>query len=173
MARRPGSAARSNTKVSDGSSLMVRGNFSISASSEFWATRLRIVPTCPGKRIYQRRPVRRSAAGRRTDQEVAVAVDAAPLTRLTLGKPFQIVARDGLKTALLPAVERGHEMAGETFDDGVGVDHLETFAQQRNTRSGLHLLDMGHVGGAQDDAEHQPRRVLVLGAAGRPAQPCA
>src|SRR5712672_1079645 len=172
-AHSPGSAARSNTKVSEGSSLMVRGNFSISASSELRATRLRIIPARLGKRIHKRHPVGRSAAGRRADQEVAVDIDAAPLARLVFGKPLQIVARDCLETALLPAVERGHEMTGETLDDGVGIDHLETFAQQRNAWSGLHLLDMGHIGRAQDSAKPQPRRYLVLGAIGRPAEPCA
>ena len=55
-------------------------------------------------------------------------------------------------------------MAGETFDDRVGVDHLKTFAQQRNAGCRLHLLDMRHVGGAQDHAEHQPGRHFGLGA---------
>ena len=92
---------------------------------------------------------------------------------LRCGKPLQIVARDRLKTALVPAVERGHEMAGKAFDDRVGIDHLKTFAQQRNAGCGLHLLDMRHVGGAQDDAEYQPGRHLVFGAILGPAEPRA
>ena len=43
----------------------------------------------------------------------------------------------------------------------------------RNAGCGLHLLDMGHVGGAQHDAEHQPRRNFILGAIAGPAEPGA
>ena len=64
-AHSPGSAARSNTKVSDGSSLMVRGNFSMSASSEFRTARLRIIPGRPRQRIHKAGPLRRPAAGGR------------------------------------------------------------------------------------------------------------
>src|SRR4030081_3323464 len=126
-AHSPGSAARSNTNVSDGSSLMVRGNFNMSASSEFRTARLRIIPSRLGKRIHQAAPLGRPAAGRLDRQPIAMGVDGAPLAGLADRKPFQIIPRDRLETALVPAVERGHQMTGEAFDDGVGVDHLKAF----------------------------------------------
>src|SRR3984893_6413655 len=129
-AHSPGSAARSNTKVSERSSRMVRGNFSMSASSEFRSARLWIIPSRPGKRIHQAGPLGRPTAGRQGRQQIAVAVDGAALACLALGKPLQVIPADRLETALVPAVERSHEMTGEAFDDGVGVDHLKAFAQQ-------------------------------------------
>ena len=62
-AHSPGSAARSNTNVSDGSSLMVRGSFSMSASSEFRTARLRIIPGRPRQRIHKTAALRRRVAG--------------------------------------------------------------------------------------------------------------
>src|SRR5713226_6061523 len=172
-AHSPGSAARSKTSVSDGSSLMVRGNLNMSASSEFRTARLRIIPSRLGERIHKTGPLGRSAAGWRGDQEVAAEVDPSALAGLSAGKPCQIIPRARLKPALVPQVEGGHEMAGEAADDRVGVDHLKTFAQQGNAGGGLHLLDMGHIRGAQHEAEHQPCRNLVLGAIRRPAEPRA
>src|SRR6478736_7373125 len=121
-AHSPGSAARSKANVSDGSSLMVRGNFNMSASSEFRTARLRIIPSGASKRIHKTIPRRRPAAGRQADQKIAVDVDAAPLAGLALGKPLQIVPRDRLEAALFPAVERGHQVAGKTLDDRIGLD---------------------------------------------------
>ena len=90
------------------------------------------------------------------------------------GKPRQIIPCDRLEPAFpFHRSNAGHQMTRKTFDDRVGVDHLETFAQHRNARCGLHLFDMGHVGGAQDDAEYQPRRHLILGAIRGPAEPGA
>src|SRR6266436_3545331 len=172
-AHSPGSAARSKTNVSDGSSLMVRGNLNISASSEFRTARLRIIPGRLDERIHKRGPLGWPAAGWRGDQKVAAKVDPSALAGLSAGKPRQIIACDRLKAALVPQVEGGHQMAGEAADACVGVDHLKTFAQQRNPSGGLHLLDMGHIRGAQHDAEHQPRRNLILGAIRRPAEPRA
>src|SRR6185503_6487594 len=87
-AHSPGSAARSKTNVSDGSSLMVRGNFNMSASSELRTARLRIIPSSAPKRIHKTAPRRRTAAGGPADQKIAVDVDAADLAGLVLGKPF-------------------------------------------------------------------------------------
>ena len=84
-AHSPGSAARSNTNVSDGSSLMVRGNFNMSASSEFRTARLRIIPSHLGQRIHKTGPLGRPAAGGRADQEVAVEVDGSALACLAPG----------------------------------------------------------------------------------------
>src|SRR6185295_15955916 len=81
-AHSPGSAARSNTKVSDGSSLMVRGSFSMSASSEFWTARLRIVPVCLRQRIHKTDPLRRPASGGQLDQQIAVGVDRSDFAGL-------------------------------------------------------------------------------------------
>src|SRR6266404_2704883 len=168
-AHSPGSAARSKTNVSDGSSLMVRGNFSMSASSEFRTARLRIIPSRAPKRILKTAPLRRSAAREHADQKIAVDVDAAALAGLTCGKPFQIVPRDRLEAALFPAVEGGHQVAGEALDNRIGIDHLETFAQQGHARGRLHLRNMRHGGGAQDHAENEPFGYVVFGAFGRPA----
>src|SRR5260370_14748029 len=170
-AHSPGSAARSKTNVSDGSSLMVRGNFNMSASSEFRTARFRIIPSRLGERIHKTGPLGRPAAGWWAHQQIAVEVDTSVLARLPAGKPLQIIPCDRLEPALVPSVERGHEMTGEAADDRVGVDHLEAFAQQCNVGSVLHLLDISHIRGAQDDGEHQPRRHLALGAARRPAEP--
>ena len=152
---------------------MVRGSFSISltrASDRAPADRTRrLVPAL-------RRDSVRSGGALPTaapHQEIAIAVDAPAFAGLARGKPIQIVARDRLKPLLLPAVERGHEMAGKAFDDRVGIDHLKTFAEQRHAGCSLHLLDMRHVGGAQDDAEHQPVRNLVFRAIPGPAEPRA
>src|SRR3954468_16177373 len=126
-AHSPGFAADSNTNVSEGSSLMVRGNFNISASSEFRTTRLRIIPSPLGERIHQTGPLGRPAAGR-PDQEVGVGVDSAPFAGIAFGEALQIIPRDHLKPMLVPAVKRCHKMTGEAADDRIGVDHLETFA---------------------------------------------
>src|SRR5437879_3199553 len=170
-AHSPGSAARSKTNVSEGSSLMVRGNFIMSASSEFRTAGLRIIPSRLGERIHKTGAVGWRATAWRTHQEIAVEVDASALVRRPPGKPLQIIPCDRLEPVLVPSVERGHEMTGEAADDRVGVDHLEAFAQQRNAGSGLYLFDMGHIRGAQDDAQHQPRRNLTLGAIRWPAEP--
>src|SRR5439155_5393461 len=138
-AHSPGSAARSKTKVSDGSSLMVRGNFSMSASSEFRTTRLWIIPSGASQRIHETAPLRRSTASRQANQKIAVDIDAPSLAGLAFGQPLQIVPRDRLEATLLPAIERGHEVAGEAFDDRVGIDQFETFAQQGHARGRLHL----------------------------------
>src|SRR3954471_2352358 len=172
-AHSPGSAARSKTKVSDGSSLMVRGNLDMSASSEFRAARLRIIPSRTPKRIHKTAPDSRSAAGRLADQKIAVDVDAADLAGLAPGKPLQIVPRDRLEAALFPAVEGGHQVAAEAFDDRIGINHLETFAQQGYARGRLHLRHMRHGGRAQDHAENEPFGYVIFGAFGRPAQPSA
>src|SRR5439155_4265001 len=131
-AHSPGSAARSKTNVSDGSSLMVRGNFNMSASSEFRTACLRIIPSSPSERIHKTGPLRRSLARRQADQKIAVDVDAPAFTGLALRKPLQIVPRDRLEAARFPAVERGHQMAAEAFDDRIRVDHLKTFAEERH-----------------------------------------
>src|SRR4051812_8928948 len=172
-AHSPGSAARSNTKVSDGSSLMVRGNFNICASSEFRTALARIVPGNLRERIHKAAPVGWPTAGRRLDQKIAIEVDAAALAFRAPGKPREIIHSDRIKTPLVPAVEGGHQMARETADDRFDIDHLKTFAQQRNAGGGLHFFNMSHVGRAQDDAEHQPRRYLILGTPLRPAEPRA
>src|SRR6185369_6024142 len=161
-AHSPGSAARSKTNVSDGSSLMVRGNLNMSASSEFRTARLRIIPSRLVERIHKTGPLGRPGAGWLCDQEVAAKVDSSTLAGLAALKPRKIIACDRLKPALAPQVEGGHEMAGEAADDRVGVEHPKTFVQQRNAGGGLHHFDMGHVRSAQHDAEHQPRRNLVL-----------
>src|SRR6478736_6580807 len=93
-AHSPGSAARSKTNVSDGSSLMVRGNFNMSASSEFRTARLRIIPSSASKRIHQTAPHRRFAAGRHGDQKITVDVDAPAFAGFVFRKPLQIVPRD-------------------------------------------------------------------------------
>src|SRR4051794_40078368 len=116
-AHSPGSAARSKTKVSEGSSLMVRGSFNMSASSEFRTARFWIIPSHLAKRIHETRPIRRPAPGGRPDQQVAVDVDSASLASLAAGKALQIVPRDRFEPALVPSVERGHEMTGEAGDD--------------------------------------------------------
>jgi len=72
-AHSPGTAARSNTNVSDGSSLIVRGNFSMPASFRF-SDRARADhtklpwPAHPQDAMRSGRP----AAGWRADQEVAI-----------------------------------------------------------------------------------------------------
>src|SRR6266436_1892242 len=124
-AHSPGSAARSKTNVSDGSSRIVRGNFNISASSEFRTALARIIPSRLGERIHQTAPVGWRAAGSRPDQEIAVAIEPSALAWRALGQAFQIIPRDCIKTPLVPAIERGHEMAGEALDDRIGVDHLK------------------------------------------------
>src|SRR5258705_5483808 len=111
-AHSPGSAARSKTNVSDGSSLMVRGNLNMSASSEFRTARLRIIPSRLDERIHQTSPLRRPAACWRGDHEVAAEVDPSALAGLSAGKPCQIIPRDRLKPVLVPQVEGGPEMAG-------------------------------------------------------------
>src|SRR5712692_4568678 len=158
IAHSPGSAARSNTNVSDGSSLIVRGNLNMSASFEFRTARLRIIPSRLGERIHKIGPVGRPAAGGRAHQKVAVGADRPALACLALGKPLQIIPCDHLEPALVPSVERGHEMTGEAADDRVGVDHLKTLAQQGNAGGGLYFLDMGHVRRAQNEDQHQPFR---------------
>src|SRR4051794_37982166 len=99
-AHSPGSAARSNTKVSDGSSLMVRGSFSISVSSEFRTARLRIIPFRFRQRIDEAGSIGRPAAGGQLDQEVAVGVDGPDLAGFAPRKPFQVIPGDGVKTTL-------------------------------------------------------------------------
>src|SRR4051794_25358965 len=126
-AHSPGSAARSKTNVSDRSSRMVRGSFNMAWSSEFRAALGRIVPAGRGERIDEAAP-RGQPAPSRANQQVAVHIDAAPHAGGTPRQPLQIIARDRLETALVPAVERGHQLARKPFDDGVGVDQLETFA---------------------------------------------
>src|SRR5690242_15248196 len=102
-AHSPGSAARANTKVSDGSRRMVRGSFNMPASSKLRAARLRIVPGHPRERFDRAGPVRRTFARRRSHQEIAVAVDAAAFARLTCGQPVQIIASNRLKSRFVPA----------------------------------------------------------------------
>src|SRR5438552_11214120 len=126
-AHSPGSAARSKTSVSDGSSLMVRGNLNMSASSEFRTARLRIIPSRLGERIHKTSSLGRPAAGWRGGQEVAAEIDPSALAGLLAGKPRQIIPCDRLKAALVPQVEGSHEMAGETADDRGGVDRPKTF----------------------------------------------
>src|SRR5712671_309570 len=131
-AHSPGSAARSKTNVSDGSSLMVRGNLNMSASSEFRTARLRIIPSRLGERIHQTRPLGRPAPRWQGEQEVAAEVDPSTLVGLAANKPRQIIPCDRLKPALAPQVEGGHQMTGEAADDRVSVEHPKTFVQQRD-----------------------------------------
>ena len=78
-------------------------------------------------------PAARCRRAARTSRSPLTSM-ARRLAGLADGKPRQIIPGDRLETALVPSVERGHQMAGKTFDDRVGVDHLETFAQQRQRR---------------------------------------
>src|SRR5258707_359143 len=103
----PACAARSRGNVSDGSSVMVRGNLNMSASSEFRTARLRIIPSRLDERIHQTSPLRRPAAGWRGDHEVAAQVDPSALAGLSAGKPGQRIPRDPLKTVLSPQAEGG------------------------------------------------------------------
>ena len=145
----------------------------MSASSEFRTARFWIIPSHLAKRIHEIRPIRRPAPGGRPDQQVAVDVDSAALASLAAGKAIQIIPRDRFEPALVPSVEHGHEMTGEAGDDRIGIDHLETFAQQRHTGGGLHLVHMRHIRGAQYDAEHQPRGHLGLRTILGPTEPSA
>src|SRR3954470_17088476 len=144
-AHSPGSAARSNTNVSDGSSRMVRGNFNMIGSSEFRPALDRIIPACRRQRIDKAVPLQRPGGGRRPDQEIAIAVDAAALLRRAPGKPLEVIPRNRLEAAFFPAVERAHEMTGETLDDRVVLDRRKTLTQQGHAGGGLHFVDMGHV----------------------------
>jgi len=58
------------------------------------------------QRIHQAATLGRPAGGGQPDQEIAVEVDGPALAGLVFGKPLQIVPGDGVKTALVPAVER-------------------------------------------------------------------
>ena len=84
-ARSPGSAARSNTNASDGSSLMVRGSFSIFASSNLGAAKAGIIPCRARETLEKAGPVRRAHIERCVNEKVAVAIDAAPLAGFVLG----------------------------------------------------------------------------------------
>ena len=64
------------------------------------------------------------------DQQIAVVVDVA--AHALLGRqPLQIAARHRAEAALLPGIERDHEMARKTFHDVIGHGVGEAFLLQR------------------------------------------
>ena len=113
-AHSPGSAARSNTNVSDGSSRMVRRSFTARASG------CRIEP--------RRRPRARGSKARRSTSALPMRrTSRSPLSSMSRRTPCsarqarQIVLRDLREALLLPGVDRDHQVAREALDQPAGA----------------------------------------------------
>ena len=154
-AHSPGSAAFSNTKVSDGSSRMVRNSFTCAAPSppdrtrRAWpgaaATSCRSTSALPMRRI-SRSPF--SSMSRRTP--------------FSARQPLQIAARHRAEAVLLPGIDRDHEMAREALHHLIGHGVGEAFLLQRGDQRVQARLVAAHRHGADHGAEHQPGRRFVL-----------
>src|SRR5215831_19995593 len=82
------------------------------AASPPWPSGLRIEPGWRAERRHERAALDFGAA-HAAHQQIAVLVEVAP--HALLGRePRQIISRDLAESTLVPAVEVGHEMPGET-----------------------------------------------------------
>ena len=123
-AHSPGSAARSNTNVSDGSSRMVRSSFMCAVRRVFGSSHdgaasagmscLRSASTLPTRRT-SRSPF--SSMSRRTP--------------LLARQALQILLRDRAEAVFLPGVDVHHQVAREAFDQLGRRDVGEAFLLQR------------------------------------------
>ena len=158
----------SKTNVSEGSSLMVRSSF------------MRAGLCCAGSyqdglaEARQQRLALDVAArpcGAAADRRCRRCRGAGPFSR---GKYVEIALGHRAEAALLPGVERDHEIAREAFH------HVARTASSAKPSSSSAVIcglapgsAAGHRGGADHGAEHQPGRHLVLAHALRPGQPSA
>ena len=165
-AHSPGSAARSNTKVSDGSSRMVRSSFTCRG------------PRLPDRATTARRARRQARAGRprpaghAPHQQIAVVVDRAACTLLGR-QALQIVLVTVAKPLLVPGVDGDHQVAREALDQPAGPEIVEAFLVERGDQRAQAGLLLAHRDGADHGAEHQPvgRLVLVARLAGQASRP--
>ena len=154
-AHSPGSAARSNTNVSDGSSRMVRNSFMTLSGP----ARLGIEPARLGQRRDQRAPldigpcsIRRTSRSPLSSMSRRAAFSGASRARYVLAI--------SLEAALLPGVDLHHEMAREASDQFRGASFVEAFVLDRRRQRPQPGLAFGHRHGADHAAEHQPVRRL-------------
>ena len=156
-AHSPGSAARSNTNVSDGSSRMVRSSFIVSAT---WAPASRDRATT-ARRARQQRPPLDVGLAHAPHQQVAVVVDVAAHALLRR-EPREIVLRDRAEAVLLPGVDRTMRWRAKlstSRPEPTSSKPSSSSAADSGRRPGSpSAIDDG----ADHGAEHQPLRRLVL-----------
>ena len=158
-AHSPGSAARSNTNVSDGSSRMVRKSFTTAAGPPVAGS------SHDGAASARQAASRRSAVEpvpmRRTSRSPFSSMSRRTPT-LRAAKPREIVLRDLAKALLLPSIDRDHQMARKALDQAAGAEIVEALLFERRRQRPQPRLVLAHRDGADHGAEHQPCRRLVL-----------
>ena len=166
-AHSPGSAARSKTKVSDGSRRMVRISFTsrgprVAGSSQDGA---------PSARQQLLRST--STLPHAAHQQIAVLVDVAAHALVRAAGAADIPSRPRAKPCSLPGIDVHHQMAREALDQRAGAEIGEAFLLQRGDQRIEARLALAHRHGADHGAEHQPvgrrhPRSRLRGQASRP-----
>src|SRR5262249_36403127 len=106
------------------------------------------------------------------DDKIAFVVDHAILASLAR-KSLEIWHYRAGKTAVLPEIERMHEMARKAFDDVCCTDFGETFFVERRYVGGGAGIGALAPGCTDCRAEHQPSRYALFIGRGRPSEPAA
>ena len=162
-AHSPGSAARSNTKVSDGSSRMVRSSFMLRGPRVSGSSQIGLASA------GNERPPLDFGLAHAPHQQIAVVVDVAAHALLRR-EPRQVVFGHRREAELLPGVDLHHQMPREAADQLRGADIVEALFLERRGQRPQSRLALGHRHGADHAAEHQPlRRLVFAGLAARRA----
>ncbi len=156
-AHSPGSAARSNTNVSDG--IEPDGAQQFHPRGPRSRDRAR---TAPRARAASGRRVSLAAAGADAPhQEIAIVVDVASHAFFRR-QTRQIAFRHLAEAVLVPGIDRHHQMARKALDQPAGTEIVEAFVLQRGRQRPQARLILGHRHGADRGAEHEPVRRFVL-----------